>query len=163
MPPQLEKPFRTLRGISEKTARYQEHLNFLTKYLKEGKVPKGLVWSNKPSFGRTNQDFIKKWNDFQHKSSLHLVKLTIELLQTEVEHLLATRATTKDALYDQAESPTQADEIITFIKEIVDRCIENITKTKQRKLEADLAGKPRGNARNLREKRWTGNQRPNLR
>ena len=155
VPEKLEKSFKLLRGISEKTARYQAHLSFLGKYLKEGKVPKGLLWSTKPSFGRTNEPFLKKWNDFQHRSSLHLLDLTIELLQSEVEGLLAKGATAKENLYSQADTPEQADDIISFIKEIVDKRIDFINKTKQKKLEADLAGRPRGNARP-----WTGQQRP---
>ena len=41
VPPHSEKAFKS---VSDKTARYQNHLEFLGHYLKEGKVPRGLTW-----------------------------------------------------------------------------------------------------------------------
>ena len=58
-------------------------------------------------------------------------------------------ATAKDILYSSAETPEEADDIVNFIKEIVDKHIETLNKANQKKLEADLAGKPRGRGKKM--------------
>lgn len=86
-----------IRSISEKTARFNSNLEFLGKYHKK-KVPKGLVWTTQPSFGERKPKFLKKWKNFQHKSSLHLVELNIEALKFEVRECLMKGQAAKELL-----------------------------------------------------------------
>lgn len=72
------------------------------------------------------------------------MELTIDLLETEVRDLLITGTTAKEAIYTDASNKAEADEVIIFVRELVERRIEIATKTKQKKFEADIAGRPRG-------------------
>ena len=108
--------------------------------MKEEKIPKGLVWSTRPSFSRNNEAFLKKWRNFQHSCSLHLVELLIEELEQETRTLLIAA---KNKQYNDAEKTEEADKVLAFVKELVDKCMDFANKKKQSKLDADLAGKPR--------------------
>lgn len=157
IPPHLETIFKTLRGITEKTARYRTHVEYLTKYLSKEKVPRGLLWKTQPSFGKKDPLFIKKWHDFQRNCSLKLVKVTLERLEQEITELVDKGRQAKDLLFIQANNNAEAEEVVNFIREIVDKRIIILKKTKEAKLQADCDDKPRG-----RPKRWrtTQNKQP---
>ena len=152
VPEHLEKDFKVFRGISEKSVRYQSHLDFLNRYLGENKVPRGLLWSTTPSFGKNNQGFIKAWKDHQLASSIKLLELICGVLSEEIKEFLKKATEAKSAIYANANSDAEADEVVTFVGEIITRRKEAFTKRKERKFEADIAGKPRFQRK---QSKWT--------
>jgi hypothetical protein len=156
VPPHLEKAFKTCRGIFEKNARFQAHLDFLNKYLEEDRIPKGLSINIRPSFGAKDDTFVQQWNHKLTSASKELLTLTITRLEGEVQELLVKGTTAKNILYDLAESKEEGDKVLAFIKTLVDKRLTTLTKIKQNKFDADRKGTKRPKQAKWRQKQGGG-------
>lgn len=147
VPENLETLFRRLRSAREKQVRFQYHAKYLTKYLEEGRVPKGLTPNIKPSIGTLDTTFSARWDGI-------LKECAVRLTEASRDHCQATLIELEpeiNALTSQLRASTEGEATIEFVNELVERRTVNLSTKKEKKFSADKTS--------TRSKKWQTRQK----
>ena len=151
IPSHLEADFRKIRNYRDKAVRFGLRANTLAKYLRDGIIPKGLLISLKPTIGAADAGFVAQWEQTLKHCSNTLISITSEqclLYQTKFEEAANTAITELKSKATEAE----VENLLDFVAELIDRKKTTLSRSKERKLEADRTGSRSNKGRELSNK-----------
>ena len=110
------------------------HIEYLTTYIDENIVPKGLTINLKPSI--QNNELLSKWDTVLKSTSMELMKLLIGHYHKELERVTTVRTVTENSM-DRIWSPEDKQAFTSDIDETLAIREGNLRAVKDKKLERD--------------------------
>ena len=121
-----------LERLQDKYDRYDSHISFLTKCVKEKVIPNGLRIDLEPSIGNHDDDFLTKWYERLQSFSVTLMEDVIEFCKKTNENITQQINTVENNLTDKIEEQNLR-EIKTIMKKNQESRRKTLDQKKQRK------------------------------
>ena len=135
-----EKLFKQLRNAQEKLMRYRLHKEYLTQYLNEGLVPKGLKLTAEPFLGKPDDTLDHEWTEILEAASYRLLEITIDKVELSIRDLDRQWLQIVDEIDDSISQLSTKEAIICKVADLVCAKEQTLRESKNRKLTRDRQG-----------------------